>query len=56
MYQVEAQTTDALIQTIRSEFHTQLKEVEARAELRRGTGTGAGTAKGRIGDKRLVSK
>lgn len=55
MFQFEAKTTKALIQTIRSEFHTQLKEVKARAELRREIGTGAGTAKDRFRAQHLAT-
>jgi hypothetical protein len=40
MLQVEAQTAKALIQATWHEFQMQLKEVEARAECGRGTGSG----------------
>jgi hypothetical protein len=45
MFQVEAHTTKILIEANRRDLQTQLKEVEARAERRRVTGTGEGAAK-----------
>jgi hypothetical protein len=45
LFQVEEQTTKAVTEATRCEFQTHLKEVEARAERRRGTGIGASAAK-----------
>jgi hypothetical protein len=45
MFQVEARTTKAITEAARCEFQPHLKEVEALAESKRGTGTGAGVAK-----------